>query len=61
MFFRKTESGFNVDGFAKFEVPPKFHARVNAVIAEFRSQMPPQGATPEADSYPGPPSFPQQQ
>jgi hypothetical protein len=32
MYFRKTESGFNVDQFATFEVPVKFHERVSKVI-----------------------------
>ena len=36
MYFRKTESGFNVDQFATFEVPHKFHERVAKVIEKFR-------------------------
>jgi len=36
MYFRKTESGFNVDPYATFEVPPKFHERVQRVIEKFR-------------------------
>ena len=36
MYFRKTESGFNVDQFATFDVPQKFHERVHKVIEVFR-------------------------
>jgi hypothetical protein len=38
MYFRKTESGFNVDQFANFEVPMKFHERVSKVIEKFRQE-----------------------
>ena len=37
-FFRKTESGFNVDQFATFNVPDKFHDRVSRVIEKFRQE-----------------------
>ena len=37
MYFRKAESGFNVDQFATFDVPFKFHDRVQKVIDVFRS------------------------
>ena len=46
MYFRKTESGFNVDQFATFDVPNKFHERVQRVIEKFRRETPtptPQG------------------
>ena len=36
MYFRKTESGFNVDPAAHFDVPAKFHERVSKVIEKFR-------------------------
>ena len=36
MFFRKTESGFNVDSFASFDVPDKFNERVSATIDKFK-------------------------
>ena len=36
MYFRKTESGFNVDSFASFEVPDKFEDRVNAIKDKFK-------------------------
>ena len=38
MYFRKTESGFNVDQFATFDVPQKFHERVSRVIEKFRTE-----------------------
>ena len=38
MFFRKTESGFNVDQFATFDVPNKFHERIGRVIEIFRAE-----------------------
>ena len=37
MYFRKTESGFNVDSFASFEVPDKFEDRVNAIKDKFKN------------------------
>ena len=36
VFFRKTESGFNVDSFANFRVPNDFEDRVSSLIAKFR-------------------------
>ena len=37
MYFRKTESGFNVDSFASFSVPEKFDDRVAAIKDKFKS------------------------
>jgi len=37
MYFRKTESGFNVDSFASFAVPSNFDARVDQTIEKFRN------------------------
>jgi len=42
VFFRKTESGFNVDPYATFEVPPKFYERVSRVMDKFRAESQPQ-------------------
>jgi len=39
VYFRKTDSGFNVDPYATFEVPPKFHERVSRVMEKFRSDV----------------------
>ena len=45
VFFRKTESGFNVDPYATFEVPPKFYERVSRVMDKFRAGSQPQTQT----------------
>lgn len=36
MYFRKTESGFNVDAIATFEVPSNFHNRVQETVNKFK-------------------------
>lgn len=38
VFFRKTESGFNVDSFAGFEMPDKFSERIQRTIDKFRKK-----------------------
>ena len=37
MYFRKTESGFNVDSFASFTVPEKFDDRVQGIKEKFKN------------------------
>jgi len=52
VYFRKTESGFNVDQFATFDVPHKFHDRVSRVIEKFRQEARQhQGPTPKQQQY----------